>query len=410
MRVVLAVAGIAIRRQRDLGDVPGNVAGLAIDTAVRAGQRVTRLRVVIETPTCPTIRVVAERAVRPQAALMMLVAVAGRANERCVFEQQRAMAFLARHDGVTPDQGKSADVVIEGRYAPPAGFSVTLLAPTAEPALVRVLLAVTRHASRRQPVAIEIACVARIALDLRMRCSQWKFRRLVVIKVNRAPPALVVAAFALSAVPPAVDILNLMAIHASGADVLVPFAGVTRGAGNRPMCSLEREFRPIVVKWLDAEPCRLGMTFVARLPQASFMGIIGLVTVEAASGGVAEPCRLGVAVAAWHSDVCVAKREVRTRVIERLAVQLDDVGISSLVIRMTMVAFLLRRLGIAPMKRAAGLAIGGNFFVAGRAESRLRPWRKRLVTVAAFLLELGMSGHERPGHDELFEQVLCSHR
>lgn len=65
MRVVLAVAGIAIRRQRDLGDVPGNVAGLAINAAVRAGQGVTRLRVVIETPTCPTIRVVAERAVRP---------------------------------------------------------------------------------------------------------------------------------------------------------------------------------------------------------------------------------------------------------------------------------------------------------------------------------------------------------
>jgi hypothetical protein len=59
MRIVLAVAGVAIRRQRDLGDVPGNVAGLAIDTAVRAGQRVTRLRVVIEAPTCPTIRVVA---------------------------------------------------------------------------------------------------------------------------------------------------------------------------------------------------------------------------------------------------------------------------------------------------------------------------------------------------------------
>jgi hypothetical protein len=385
------------------------VAGLAIDTAVRAGQRVARLRVVIETPTCPTIRIVAERAVRPQAAFMVLVAVAGRADERRVLEQQRAMAFLAGYDGVTPDQGKSADVVIEGHYAPPAGLSVTLLAPAAEPAFVRVLLAVTRHARRRQPVAIEIAGVARIALDLRMRCSQWKFGRLVMIKVNRAPLALVVAAFALSAVPPAVDILNLVAIHASGADVLVPLAAVTRGAGHRPMCSLEREFRPIVVKWLDAEPCRLGMTFVARFPQTPFMRITGLVTVEAACGGVAEPCRLRVAAAARHSDVCVAKLEARTRVIERLAVQLDDVGISPLVIRVTMVAFLLRRLGIAPMKRAAGLAIGGNVLVAGGAESRLRPWRKRLVTVAALLLELGMSGHQRPGHDELLEQALCLH-
>ena len=65
MRVVLAVAGIATCRQRDLGDVPGNVAGLAIETAVRPGQRVARLCVVIEAPPGPAIRVVAERTVRP---------------------------------------------------------------------------------------------------------------------------------------------------------------------------------------------------------------------------------------------------------------------------------------------------------------------------------------------------------
>jgi hypothetical protein len=237
---------------------------------------------------------------------MMLVVVAGRANERRVLEQQRAMTFLARHDGVTPDQRKSGDVVIEGRYAPPARLPVTLFAPTAEPAFVRILLAVTRRASRGQPVAIEIACVASIALDLRMRCSQWKFRRPVMIEVNRAPLALVVAAFALSAVPPGVDILNLVAIDASGADVLVPFAGVTRGAGDRPMCSPEREFRPLVVKRLDAEPCRLGMTIPARFPQAPLMRINGLVTLEAASGRVAELYRLRVTVDARHRGMGVA--------------------------------------------------------------------------------------------------------
>jgi hypothetical protein len=236
----------------------------------------------------------------------MLVVVAGRANERCVLEQQRAMAFLARHDGVTPDQRKSGDIVVEGCYAAPAGLPVTLLAPAPEPAFVPIVLAVTRHAGRCQLVAIEIACVASIALDLRMRSSQWKFRHPVMIKVKRAPLVLVVAAFALSTVPPGVDILNLVAIHASGADVLVPFAGVTRGAGNRPMRSLEREFRPIVVKWLDAEPCRLGMTFVARFPQTPSMRIIGPVTLEATSGRVAEFCRFRVTVGAGHCDMCVA--------------------------------------------------------------------------------------------------------
>jgi hypothetical protein len=239
MRVVLAVAGIAICRQRDLGDVPGNVAGLAIDAAVRPGQRVTRLCVVIEAPPCPTIRVVAECAVRPQATLMMLVVVAGRANDRCVLEQQGAMAFFARHDGVTPDQRKPGDIVIERGYAAPAALSVTLRASIAEPAFVRIILSVTRHAGRRQPVAIEIACVARVALDLRVCSYQGEFRRLVVVEVKRAPLALVMAAIALAAIPPGVDILNLVAIHASDTDVLVPFAGMTRRAGDRAMCCLE---------------------------------------------------------------------------------------------------------------------------------------------------------------------------
>jgi hypothetical protein len=64
------------------------------------------------------------------------------------------MAFLARHDGVAPDQRKSRDVVIEGRYSAPAGLSVTLLAAIAKLAFVLVILSVTRHTGRRQLVAI----------------------------------------------------------------------------------------------------------------------------------------------------------------------------------------------------------------------------------------------------------------
>jgi len=65
MGVVLAVAGIAIRGQRDLGDILGNVAGLAVETAMRPGQRVARLCVVIEAPPAPIVRVMAQRTARP---------------------------------------------------------------------------------------------------------------------------------------------------------------------------------------------------------------------------------------------------------------------------------------------------------------------------------------------------------
>jgi hypothetical protein len=61
---------------------------------------------------------------------MMAITMARFAIQRRTFEQQRAMALLARHDGVASDQRKSRDIMIKGRFAP-AGLSVTLLAATA---------------------------------------------------------------------------------------------------------------------------------------------------------------------------------------------------------------------------------------------------------------------------------------
>jgi hypothetical protein len=403
MDVVLAVAGIAIRGQRDFGDIPGDVARLAIETSVPPGQRVVRLCVVIKAPPAPIVRVVAKRTVRPKATFMMLVPVTGGAAQRRALEQQRAMTFLARHDGVAPDQRKSRDVVVEKRCSAPAGLSMALLATTAELAFVTVILAVTRHAGRRQLVAIEIACVARIALDLRMRGSQWKFCRLVMIEANRAPLALVVAAFAFGAVPSGVDILNPVAIHTCGADILVAFANMARGAGDGTMCTLERELRAAVVERFDAKPCRLAVTIVACFPKTPLMRIVRLVTVEAASGRVAKLCRLRVTVDARYCRVGVPEIEIRKRVIEGLAVELDNVGTSALMICVTMGTFLFRCIRLTPVKSAARPTVCDNFLVAREAEPRLRSGRERLVTVGALLLELGMSGDDRPGHDELFE-------
>jgi len=65
MHVVLPVTRIAVRRQHNLGNVLGDVAGVAIDAAVGSRQRITRLRIVIEAPSRPTIRVMAERTICP---------------------------------------------------------------------------------------------------------------------------------------------------------------------------------------------------------------------------------------------------------------------------------------------------------------------------------------------------------
>ena len=223
MRVVLAMAGQAIHRQRSLGDVLGDVAGLAIEVVVGPGQRVVRLLVVVIAPAFPAIRVVTRLALRPQAPLVMLVAVAGVTIQRRALVLKRAMTFLASHNGVAADQRKSADVMVEGRCSTPVGLSVTLLATISKLAFMLVIFFVTRHTGRFQFVAIDIPRMAEIALDLHMRCSQWVFR-LVMVEVNRLPLLLIVAAFALGAVTSGVNVLDLVTIHASGADALVALA------------------------------------------------------------------------------------------------------------------------------------------------------------------------------------------
>jgi len=59
-------------------------------------------------------------------------------------------------------------------------------------------------------------------------------------------------------------------------------------------------------------------------------------------------------------------------VIKYLAVKQDDVSISTLVIGVTISAFLFRRIRLTPVKSLGRLAIGSGFFVAGQAQSRLR--------------------------------------
>ena len=313
------------------------------------------------------------------------------------------MAFLARHDGVAPDQRKSGDVVIEECCSAPTGLSVTLLAPTAELAFVAIVLAVTRHTGGRQLVVIKIAGMAPIAVDLRMRGSQWKFRRLVMIEANRAPLVLVVASFALGAVPTGVDILNPVAIHTSGAHVLVAFAVMARGASDATMCALKRELRPAVVEWFDTLPCRLTMTIFAGFSETPLMQVNRLVAVETASGCVSKLYHYRMTAAASHCLVCVAKRKIRERVIEGLAVKLDDVGIAAFMICMTMGAFLFHCIWLTPVKSPHIVAVCGNLLMARKAKPSLRVRRERLVATAALLLELGMSGDDRSGHDQFLE-------
>jgi hypothetical protein len=269
---------------------------------------------------------------------------------------------------MAPDERKSRDLVIEILRLPPAGFTMALLAAATELTLVSVVFLMTGNACRRQLVAVQIASVAGIALDLSVCRSQRKFCRPIVIKVDGHPFVLIVTATAFHAIPPEMHILNLMAIDTLGTDAPVALPNMARGAGDDPMRALQRKPGPIVVEGLDATPRDLGMTIVAGLAKSTFVPIVRLVAVEAASRRVAKLYRLPMATVALHCFVRVFQLEIRKCMIEGLAVELDDVGISPLVIGVAMAAILRPRVRLPAVKASSELTIRGDFLVAGGAE------------------------------------------
>jgi hypothetical protein len=188
-----------------------------------------------------------------------------------------------------------------------------------------------------------------------------------MIEANRGPFVLFVARLARGSVPSGMDILNLVAVDAGCADPLVAFADMAAGARDIAVRALQRKLGLVVVESLHATPCGLAMTIVARFPQAPLMRIVRLMTIEAASGGVAELHVLCVTAVASHCLVSIPKCEIRKCVIECLAVEQEDVGISPLVIGVTASAFLFRCIGLTPVKSLDQLAVGGSFFVACQA-------------------------------------------
>ena len=235
MRIIPGMAAKACRIEDGSCDNFDAMARVTLETLVRPGQRVPGLLVVIEAPANPAVRIVAKRAVGPKASHMVLVLVAGNASTLCVLERRRAMAFLARYDGMQPNKREARDVVVESDLLTPAGLVVALGTADAELALVGVVLLVTPDACRRELVAIEISLVTGITLDLGMGAKQREFRRLGVVEAHARPRLGRVTRLALGAVSATMDVLHGMACSAGGRQPLVMFPNVAGGTGDLGM-------------------------------------------------------------------------------------------------------------------------------------------------------------------------------
>jgi hypothetical protein len=150
------------------------------------------------------------------------------------------------------------------------------------------------------------------------------------------------------------------------------------------------------------------VTILASLAKTPFMRIAGLMAVEAAPGRVAKLHRWRVAARAFHGAVRAPELKAGECVIERLMVQLDNIGISSFVVGVALVAVLRSRDGVTSVKSLPRRTISCNLFVARKAKPRLRVSREWSVAVAALLFKLRMSAYERTWCNKPLEYVLRS--
>lgn len=126
------------------------VAVMAVQFCVLANQFEFRLRVVVEDPEFPAIRVVAVCASGAQFSLVFVVGlVAGMAVRLCVLEVSRQMAFLAGRYRMDPDEREMRNVVIEHDTLVPRCIVMTLVTEFSLLFLVHVILFVAVEARGR---------------------------------------------------------------------------------------------------------------------------------------------------------------------------------------------------------------------------------------------------------------------
>jgi hypothetical protein len=161
-----------------------------------------------------------------------------------------------------------------------------------------------------------------------------------------------------------------------------------------------------VIEGFDAAPRLLAVAAVAFLAELAFVRIVRLVTIETPPGSLAVFRAAGVATVAARSLVGLDQCEIGERMVERLAIELDDVELAPFVVGVAELAVGLRRFRVAAMEPALASPISRDLLVARKAKPSLRLTRKRLVTAVAVLFELCVPGDQRPRHDQLFEYAL----
>ncbi len=142
------------------------------------------------------------------------------------------------------------------------------------------------------------------------------------------------------------DILQAVARHARTRKIFVHFAHMTGRAIDFFVAAFEREFCLAVVVGLYARPFCLAMAALAFFAEPALVRVDSFMAIKTKGWRLAENNFGQVAARARDRFVRVLELKVRIAVIESFPVELIDVGVPALMVRVAVPAFLLQRFGI----------------------------------------------------------------
>ncbi len=295
--------------------------------------------VVVEThrpqPTIGTVALLAFPALL--AAMTVVLLVTCETCPRQFGVQRPPVAGLAGQAPVTPLQGViGVTLVVEHRTQPGLGEMARATALT-EQAVVGVVLPMAGLTVTRQ-FRLDVIPMTLTARHPVMAAFQWVVGVFVVVEQRARPLRLVVAVLAPRTIGAAVNVVEAMAGNAVGGGVAIARVGMAALAGGGGMGAPQGEIGAGMVE-APGPPAGGGVTG-GTVAEPSHVPIVVLVTSVAAAGGLAIGLALTMAFTAGQRSMHPFQGEVAAGMVEGVGIEQNDAGIPSLMIAVTMAAFL----------------------------------------------------------------------
>ena len=385
----------------------------AVEMAVLAGrrgmqaeQRETR-QVVIETdPLTPTVTRVTAGTILAQASGMDVVR--GMTGPTAGLEFLVDILALVTGDAmdpaVPPEQGIVGIAIMAKAYPFPGPLTMTVLALPAITSFVPVLAPMAGHAGGLEFLLVEPPVVAGRTGDACMTPAQGIVRVATVIERDLLPSPLVVTVSALWAELPAMAVVDRMTAPASPIDLGETAVGMTGPAARLVLVGLAQgEIGLVMIEVRDLPPVRLAVAALAAPAELAGMDVLALVAGDTARWGVPLGLARPMAGATDHLAMRAAQDEIGLAMVESGWIEVDDIGLSSLVLPVTGAAFPFPDAGDPAMEAPLAVDIGADLLVAVETEPPLAALLKTFVALAAVLLVLGMGLDEVAGQEDRIE-------